>query len=133
LFGATAVASADAAMSLLLARSASAPRPALRRLDRLALIAGFVQLAAAWWVERAWKDKHIDPPLAPAQRVVQGVGIGLPLLVQAFQMMTGRRWSGLSTLAAACTLNGAYLERATIVFAGNRSADRPEDYLRVAR
>ena len=134
LFGATAVASADAAMSLLLARSASTPRLVLRRLDRLAVVAGVVQLAAARSLERAWKEKHIDPPLAPAQRVaVQGLGIGLPLLVQAFQLLTGRRWSGLSILAAACTLNGAYLERATIVFAGNRSADRPEDYLRVAR
>lgn len=134
LFGATAVASASAAMSLLLSRSANAPRVALRRLDRLALVAGLVQLAAAWSVERAWKEKHIDPPLAPAQRVlVQGLGIGLPLLVHTLQTLTGRRWSGLSILAAACTLNGAYIERATIVFAGNRSADRPEDYLRVAR
>jgi formate-dependent nitrite reductase membrane component NrfD len=133
LFGATAVASASAALSLLLARSAGAPRLALTRLDRLALVAGLVQLVATRSLERAWKNKRIDPPLAPAQRVaVQGLGIGLPLLVQALQMLTGRRWSGLSLLAAACTLNGAYLERATMVFAGNRSADRPEDYLRVA-
>ena len=133
LFGATAVASADAAMSLTLARSASAPRRALRRLDHLALVAGLAQLAASWSLERAWKDKHIDPPLAPAQRVlVQGLGIGFPLLVQALQILTGRRWSALNILSAACTLNGAFLERATLVLAGNRSADRPEDYLRVA-
>jgi protein NrfD len=134
LFGATAIASASAAMSLLLDRSASEPRVALRRLDRLALVAGLVQLGAGWSLERTWKEKQLDPPLAPAQRlVVQGLGIGLPVLVQAAQILTGRRSRGLSILAAACTLNGAYLERATIVFAGNRSTDRPEDYLRVAR
>jgi formate-dependent nitrite reductase membrane component NrfD len=134
LFGATAVASASAALSLVLARSASAPRLALRRLDRLSLIAGLVQLAAAWSLERAWKAKQLDPPLAPVQRVaVQGIGIGLPLLVHSLQTVTGRRSKALSLVAAACTLNGAYLERATIVFSGNRSADRPEDYLRVAR
>jgi formate-dependent nitrite reductase membrane component NrfD len=134
LFAATAVASASAAMSLLLARSSKPPRPALERLDLLGLVAGLVQLAATWSLERAWKAKQLDPPLAPAQRLaVQGLGIGLPLLVQAFQILTGRRRTGLSILAAACTLNGAFLERATIVFSGNRSADRPEDYLRVAR
>ena len=87
LFGATAVASASAAMSLLLARSASAPRLALRRLDRLALVAGLVQLAAALSLERAWQGKHITERLGR----VQWLGMGLPLLLHALETLTGRR------------------------------------------
>ena len=139
LFGATAVASASAAMSLLLARSASAPRLALRRLDRLALVAGLVQLAVAASAEREWKRTRVFGPLESAplalvdRAAVQGLGIGLPLVVHGVQALTGRRSTGLSVLAALATLAGAFAERAVIVFAGNRSADRPEDYLRVAR
>jgi formate-dependent nitrite reductase membrane component NrfD len=133
LFGATAVASASAALSLLLARSASGPRLALRRLDRLALVAGLVQLAAALSLERVWQANHLQTRVGLPQRVlIQGAGIGLPLLVHSLAVLTGRRSDRLSLLAAVCTLNGAYLERATIVFTGNRSAERPEEYLRVA-
>jgi formate-dependent nitrite reductase membrane component NrfD len=132
LFGATAVASANAAMSLLLARSASAPRLVLRRLDRLALVAGLVQLTVGLWLEREWQARQLAAP-GPVQRLsVQGVGIGLPLLLHGLAALTGRRSTRLSLLAAVATLIGAFAERASIVFAGNRSADRPEEYLRVA-
>jgi formate-dependent nitrite reductase membrane component NrfD len=138
LFGATAVASASAAMSLLLARSASPPRLALRRLDRLALVAGLVQLAAAISAEREWKDKGVFGPvetssLAWVDRGVLQLGIGVPLLVHTVQLVSGRRSNTVSLLAALVTLVGAYLERAMVVLAGNRSADRAEDYLRVSR
>jgi hypothetical protein len=126
-------------MSLLLARSASPPRLVLRRLDRLGLLAGIVQLGCALSLEQHWKRTGVFEPvegsrLALVDRAaVQGLGIGLPLLVHGLQALTGRHSRGLSVLAGLATLAGAYLERAVVVFAGNRSADRPEDHFRVSQ
>jgi formate-dependent nitrite reductase membrane component NrfD len=139
LFGATAVASASAAISLLVARSGDPDHRARGRLERLGLVAGILQAVCAVAMERQWKRQSLFGPLEKAplalvdRLVVQGLGMGLPLVVHALQTLTGRRSNGLSTLAALATLVGAFIERAVIVFAGNRSADRPEDYLRVAR
>jgi protein NrfD len=137
LFGATAVASASAAISLVLDRVRT-PRLALRRLDRLALLASAAQLVCALSLEQQWKRKGVFGPLqtstlAWVDRGAVQLGMGLPLLVHGLQTLSGRRSGGLSALAAVATLTGAYLERAVIVLAGNRSADSPEDYLRLSR
>jgi hypothetical protein len=39
----------------------------------------------------------------------------------------------LARLAALATLVGGFVERAVIVFAGNASALRPQDYFRIAQ
>ncbi|HYY90021.1 MAG TPA: polysulfide reductase NrfD, partial [Chloroflexota bacterium] len=138
LFGATAGASAGAALSLVLALS-GAPGTVLRRLDRFGLLASAAQLALAVSTDRQWRRAGVsgpldEAPLAAAHRVgVLALGIGLPLLVQAVHILGGRHSRSLGLLASLATLGGAYAERAVIVFGGNRSADRPEDTFRLAQ
>ena len=133
LFGATAFASASAALSLILT-IVRAPRAPLERLDRLALAGAAAQLALALSADRTWKARGVAGPLEAAdirpfhRLVVLGLGIVAPLIVHGVQLLTHRRSRSIAALAAAATLVGAYAERAVIVFAGNRSADRAEDY-----
>jgi formate-dependent nitrite reductase membrane component NrfD len=133
LFGATAFASASAAVSLILT-AVRAPRPPLERLDRLAFASAAAQLALALSAEREWKARRVAGPLEAAdirpvhRLVVLGLGIVAPLIVHGAQLLTRRHSRSIASLAAAATLVGAYAERAVIVFAGNRSADRAEDY-----
>jgi formate-dependent nitrite reductase membrane component NrfD len=134
LFGATAGASATAALSLVLACT-GAPRAARRRLERLALVAGAAQLALALLAEREWRRRGVAGPLEarPVHRVVLGLGLAGPLVARVLQALAGGRSRRLAVLAAVATLVGAYAERAELIFAGNESAGRPEDYFRVAR
>jgi formate-dependent nitrite reductase membrane component NrfD len=138
LFGATGVASANGALMMLLTL-ASAPRTTLARLDQLALAAGTAQLALTSSAEQTWTRAGVahpleEEPLASMHRLgVIGLGIALPLVVNTTHVLTGRRSRSLGLLAALVTLVGAYLERAVVVFAGNRSAERPDDYFHLAR
>lgn len=138
LFGATAAASASAALSLLLER-AGAPVRALRGLEGVGLVASSAQLAISLAADREWKRRGVAgpleaPPLAAADRLlVLGFGVAVPLLVHGWHVLTGRRSAGLARLAALATLVGAYAERAVIIFAGKTSATRPEDYFRLAQ
>ena len=137
LFGATAFASATAALSVVLT-AVRAPRSCLERLDRLALAGAVAQLALALVTEQQWKRSGVAGPLEapdirPVHRLlVLGLGVVGPLAVHVVQVLTGRRSEFISTLAAIGALVGAYAERAVIVFAGNRSADRPDDYFRTS-
>lgn len=137
LFGATAFSSATAALSAVLT-VVRAPRSALEKLDRLALAGAVAQLALVFATEQQWKRSGVAGPLEAAdlrsahRLVVLGLGILGPLAVHTVQTLTGRRSPFIAALAAIGVLAGAYAERAVIVFAGNRSADRPDDYFRTA-
>ena len=134
LFGATAAASATAALSLVVA-AAGAPLAALRRLDRLAVIAGGAQLVLMLVTEREWQRRKLvrHQSLAVASRLaILWAGIIGPLGVHILHVLTGRRSDRLACLAALASLVGAYAERAEVMFAGNASADRPDEYFRIA-
>lgn len=134
LFGATGASTATAALTLL---AGGAARGTRRRLDRLALVASALQLTLALLLDRRWRRAGVDTPLRArplglAYRAgALGGGMALPLAVRAVQVVGGRSWPAASTLAALATLGGGFVERSILVFAGNRSADRPEDVFRL--
>jgi formate-dependent nitrite reductase membrane component NrfD len=138
LFGATAFASATAALSLMLG-AIGAPRSAVRRLDLLGLIAAVAQLFLSISVDREWQARGVDAPVAEGRLgmahrgVAFGLGIVVPLVLNALQLVLQPRTQRLSLLSATAALTGAYAERAVIVFAGNQSAERAEDYFRNAQ
>lgn len=138
LFGASAMATASAALSLWLQR-VGAPEPAGRRLELLALVASGAQLALALAAERRWRRTGVNgpleqEPLASVHRFgVLGLGIAAPLLVHALHTIAGRRSRTLSVLAAVATLVGGYAERAVILVAGNASAERTEAYFGITQ
>jgi formate-dependent nitrite reductase membrane component NrfD len=137
LFGTTAMASATSALSLVLTLVGARPS-VQRKLARLAVVAGGGQLAMTLATERRWRHAGVSAPLesphmASVQRLTWAGGILAPLLVNLVHASTGRRSRGLDLLACVAALAGAFAERATIVFAGNDSAERPVDYFHVTR
>jgi formate-dependent nitrite reductase membrane component NrfD len=138
LFGASATATASAALSLIL-EITDAPRRALRPLQRLALVAKGAELALTVATLRHWRANGLaapldEPRLAAGYRLgAVGLGVVGPLMVHALHVLTGREARRLSILADAATLVGGYILRAVLVFAGQESGRRPEDYFRIAR
>ncbi len=137
LFGASAAASATAAISLIL-ELAGANR-GRRRLAWLALACGGAQLALARATEREWRRQGVAGPIErePAASIyrygVLGLGAAVPLALNSVQALACRGWRTVSVVAAAATLAGGYLERALIVLAGRDSAGRPGDYFHLTR
>jgi len=133
LFGATSFATAAAALSLV-GQAGRMPSPARRRLSWIGLAATLAQLGLSRALERRWRAAGLSPVVDdPAARLayqggVVGLGMLVPLVLQAVALVGGRRWAGLTSLAAVATLGGGFAERALIVFGGNRTADRPALY-----
>lgn len=138
LFGASAVATATAALSLL-STGLGAPARLHHRLERLALLAGGVELVALLTTLRAWQRRGVDGPLRrPAMGGAffggaLGAGIVAPLLIHAAQLRTGRRSQAAATLAALLTLAGGLALRTVLIFAGNASATRARDYFTITQ
>lgn len=127
---------AAAATSLAMER-AEASEQAHVGLERVALMASATEMAVAVACDLRWKrtttDSPIkqDPKLSAAYRFgVLGLGIGVPLAIHAVQVLTGRRSPWASKLASTSALTGGFIQRAVLTFAGNASAERPEDYFR---
>jgi protein NrfD len=136
LFAMSGTATATAALSLVL-RRIGAPRATLQRLERLSLAASLAELVLAVRQTREWRHAGVagpldEPPLAIPYRLGSlGLGILVPLAVHLAQALTGRELRTASTLASVAALIGGYAQRAAIVFAGRRSAERPRDYFRL--
>jgi formate-dependent nitrite reductase membrane component NrfD len=138
IFGLSGTATATAALSLILHR-AGAPLSTRRRLERLALLASLAELLLTRRLDAVWKDRQLDapleePPLAVAYRGgALGAGILLPLTVHLLQALTGRELPRASVLAGLASLAGGYSQRAVVLLAGKRSAERPADAFRFAQ
>jgi formate-dependent nitrite reductase membrane component NrfD len=138
IFGVSGTATATAFLSLLLER-AGAPPSSRRRLERLALLTSMAELALAVRLDAVWKREHVDAPLhepslkLPYRVGVLGLGVLAPLLVHLLQVVTGRELRTASSLASVAALIGGYAQRAVMLFAGKRSAERPTDYFRFTR
>jgi formate-dependent nitrite reductase membrane component NrfD len=138
MFGTSATATASAALSLML-ESAGAPRGAIRRLERLALVASGAELALTLAADRRWRRQHVGAPLqrepiASAYRFgVLGLGIIAPLIAHAANLLLSRHSRAITVGAAVATLAGGLVQRAVIIFAGNDSAQRPADYFQLAQ
>jgi formate-dependent nitrite reductase membrane component NrfD len=137
LFGISGAATATAALSLILDR-VDAPRGSRQRLDRLAMLTSAAELLLTLQLERLWKRAGLDTPLrraplaAPYRFGVLGLGILAPLGVHLLQVISGRELERLSRYVSVAALVGGYTQRAVVLFAGKRSAERPDDYFRYA-
>lgn len=137
LFGSSAVSTAAAALSLLLGLG-GAGSGARQRLTRLGMLSGAAEFGLALAIGRRWRQRLLSPlPGRTFQSAyyggVLGLATGLPLLLHAVHLAAPRRTRPLPLLAAVSTLAGGYLMRALLVFAGNASARRPQEYLHATR
>jgi protein NrfD len=138
IFGLSGTATATAALSLILDQDAAAPTTK-RRLERLALLASLGELVLTLRLDALWKREHLqrpmeEPPLKLPYRLgVFGLGILAPLGVHLLQTLTGRELRTASKLAAIAALVGGYSQRAVLVLAGKRSAERPTDAFHFAQ
>lgn len=137
LFGASAVSTATAALSLATSRDAATART--ERLHRLSLVATSTELVLDLALRRRWRQQGVDTPLrqpatAAAYRVgFWGLGLLLPLLGHGTSKLRRRRSQTASTLADLATLAGGYMLRSVLVSAGNASAQYPEAYFRITQ
>lgn len=136
LFGASALSTAAAATALATERAGSSEQAQVA-MERIALVASATEMAVAVACDRRWKRTATDwpikqdPKLTAAYRFgALGLGIGVPLAIHAVHVLTGRRSSWSSNLASTSALAGGFIQRAVLTFAGNASAERPEDYFR---
>lgn len=138
LFGVSGTSTATAALSLVLHRM-RAPASSIRRLDRVALAANMLELVLSLRLDTVWKEQELDAPVAepplslPYRGGALGLGIVAPLLVHLLQLVTGRELRGLAVSASLAALFGGYAQRAVLVLAGKKSAERPVDYFRVSQ
>jgi formate-dependent nitrite reductase membrane component NrfD len=108
----------------------------LRRLSALALAGAACELALSAATDREWRRAGVAAPLAgeplrSAYRIgALGLGVGVPLALNAAQIAARRPSRAVAMLAALAALAGGFVLRAVLVFAGNASGRRPEDYLR---
>jgi protein NrfD len=133
LFGTSSTATAAATLALV-AQASHASERTRARLERVALAASVAELVLTLGTEAEWQRQGVAAPIqrqpiAAAYRLgAIGLGILAPLVVHAVQILTERHSQTASRVAAIATLIGGYTMRAVVVFAGNDSARRPEDY-----
>lgn len=138
IFGLSGTATATAALSLIVGRARTA-RTTQHRLERLALLASLFELVLTLRLDALWKREHLNRPLAepplklPYRIGALGLGILAPLGVHLLQAATGRDLRTASTLASMAALVGGYTQRAVMVLAGKRSAERPIDSFHFTR
>lgn len=135
LFASSAASTAAAALTLTTGGSETA-ETTRRRLTWFTLVTGAAELLFASLVERQWRRRQVDAPLQSGtlgsgwRFGVLGAGIIAPLMLHIADVLGGRESRALSTLSALSTLAGGFILRAVLVFGGNRSGQRPEDYFR---
>ncbi|MBI2756627.1 MAG: polysulfide reductase NrfD [Chloroflexi bacterium] len=137
LFGLSSTSAALGALSLLLPHGRSA-QPVRRRLDLLSLLSGLAEVAVLRQVESAWRRRALAEPLdqRPVQlgfRVGVRAGTAASLVIHALQVLGGRSLGPLGPAASLMALASSFILRAVVLFAGKRSAVRPEDAFRMAR
>lgn len=134
LFGASAASTAAAAINLTL-QASGADAAERHGIEAFGVVAETAELALIKATHDTWRAEGLDtplrePPLDAALVGAVGLGVVVPLALHGLQALTGRRSRVLSTVASVSTLAGGLLLRTAVLFAGNRSARRPEDYLR---
>lgn len=133
-FGSSAMATAAATLSLA-ERAGGRPRNAAT-LDRIALAASAVDLAASVTSERDYKRHGVSAPVehgpwAPVEKIgAVAIGAAVPLVCHAINAARRRPSATLSVLGSLAVLAGGVALRTAMLYAGNRSAERPDDYFR---
>lgn len=132
-FGSSAMASGAAALSLG-ARLRQEEETA-EALDCVALLASGVSLLCSLAAEARTRKAGVRPGLGETATGTGLLGLaeGLPVLGYALASASPRMGADLSVLSSLAVLAGGLLMRNDIIRAGNRSADRPRDYFRLAQ
>lgn len=134
-FGCSAMASAAAALSLA-GRLAGEREAGSRRLDRVAMVAVAGEALAGRAAERRCEEAGVhairDGRRSAEERLgAVLLGAGVPLALHAVDAALPRRTAALPVAASIAVLAGGLLMRRMIMEAGNRSAERPDDYFRL--
>jgi formate-dependent nitrite reductase membrane component NrfD len=131
-FGSSSIAAGAAALSLCERRAGR--RRTARDLDTLMMLSLMVEHAAGRVWEQTFREKGVSagvesrPLLAAAT-----LGAAVPLGLHVLSALAGRRSERLQQLAALVTLAGSLCLRVGVLEAGGASANRPQDYFRLAR
>jgi len=134
-FGTSAMATAAAALSL--GEQMTGDPENCRRLDALAAVAAAGELVAAGLAERRYREAGVGDTLKEGavgnayKAGALAVGLGVPLACHAINALSRRPSRGLSVLGSLALLAGGMVMRQAIFQAGNKSAERPEDYFRL--
>ena len=137
-FGASAMASAAAALSLLTAGGSEQ-----ERLHRVELIASAVELLLVAMLPGKLRDKGIKTRIGVAPVLVAGAAPLLHQIAEAVERPRSNRADDLAAqtrravrfgkASAVAVLAGAFLLRHLVLRAGNESAKRPRDHFRFSR
>lgn len=122
---------ANAVAALELAAEFGDARPeTIARLEELAVVTGLSRLGLATRVDRLWSRRNSESLFHTGlfRYGVVGAGTILPVAIRLIQLALGRRFRPASVIAAAFTLTGGLLFPAVLLFAGNKSARRAENY-----
>ena len=134
-FGTSAMATAAATLSL--GEQMTGNPENCRRLDALAAVAAAGELVAAGMAERRYGQVGVERTLNTGSlgntyKVgALAIGLGVPLACHAINALSKRPSRSLSVLGSLALLAGGMVMRQAIFQAGNKSAERPEDYFRL--
>ncbi|HYF07163.1 MAG TPA: NrfD/PsrC family molybdoenzyme membrane anchor subunit [Acetobacteraceae bacterium] len=127
-FGASSMASGASALALMQRRAGDAQ--GARQLEQLAALSLAVEFLAMRTAEARWREAGVMAPLeegAPGM-LHKGGGKALGMAVPAAAAMLGQ-----PALASAAIIAGSALMRQAVLRAGDASATRPADYLRITQ
>jgi formate-dependent nitrite reductase membrane component NrfD len=136
-FGTSSMATAAAALSLG-ERIAGHPENC-RRLDGLAAVAAAGELVASALAEKRHHDTGVGETLRKGavgtsyRAGALALGLGVPLACHTINALRKRPSPALSVLGSLALLAGGMVMRQAIFQAGNKSAERPDDYFRLTQ
>jgi protein NrfD len=136
---ASSAASSAAAVLTLSASTQPGSRATRRRLTWFSIISGAAELVFMAIIGRNFWRQQVAAPLnrgalRPAWYAgVVGLGVIGPLILHTIELITGRESRRRSSAASAATLLGSLFLRAVMIFAGNASSRRPEDYFQLTQ
>jgi formate-dependent nitrite reductase membrane component NrfD len=135
-FGCSAMATGAAALSLT-GRLVGESEAEMHPLDGITAVALAGEGVAAWAAGRRYDEAGVSETLRQGEWAMQekvGVvlfGTAVPLALLGLQQARRHRTRLLPVVASVAVLAGGLLMRRVIMEAGNRSAERPEDYFRL--
>ena len=130
---------ATAAATLSLGEQMTGDPENCRRLDALAAVAAAGELVAAGLAERRYREAGVESTLKEGtlgntyKVGALAVGLGVPLACHAINALSNRPSRSLSVLGSLALLAGGMVMRQAIFQAGNKSAERPDDYFRLTQ
>jgi hypothetical protein len=136
-FGASSMATAAAALSLC-EQIAGDPENC-QRLDGLAAVAAAGELVASAFAEKRHHEAGVgetlrEGPVGTSYKAgALALGLGVPLACHTINALSKRPSRGLSVLGSLALLAGGMMMRQAIFQAGNKSAERPDDYFRLTQ